>query len=129
MKPPVEVKIEVEVSAVRMSELLCCALEGGSNYWYLIELADKNDAEFMHEAPMKGGWIEFSAMGDDGEFGDFWFGGCNRFRLDWDSMIKGLKVMAAKYPEHMRNFLDENDDAETGDVFLQCCLWGEVVFG
>jgi hypothetical protein len=25
--------------------------------------------------------------------------------------------------------LNENDDADTGDVFLQLCLFGEVVYG
>jgi len=37
--------------------------------------------------------------------------------------------MAEKYPRHFHNFLEENDDAETGDVFIQCCLFGEIVYG
>ena len=131
----ISVQVEVEVHPQRLTDLLCGALEGGSNYWYMIENFDKHDVdtgeqvEYMHEAPMAGGWIEFSACGDDGDYGQFSYGGCNRFRLDWAGMKTGLKVMASKYPEHMAIFLDENDDAETSDVYLQCCLFGELVFG
>ena len=39
------------------------------------------------------------------------------------------QIMADKFPRHFANILNENDDAETGDVFLQCCLWGDIVYG
>jgi hypothetical protein len=46
------------------------------------------------------------------------------------STIKiGLQVMAVKYPRHWQDFIQENADACTADVFLQCCLFGEVIFG
>jgi hypothetical protein len=32
-------------------------------------------------------------------------------------------------PRHFADVLNENDDAGTGDVFLQCCLFGEIIFG
>jgi hypothetical protein len=28
-----------------------------------------------------------------------------------------------------RDFIDENDDAITADVFLQFCLFGDVIYG
>lgn len=31
--------------------------------------------------------------------------------------------------EHLRNMIDENDDAETADVILQTVFYGEIVFG
>jgi hypothetical protein len=37
--------------------------------------------------------------------------------------------MADKYPRHIADILSENDDATTGDVFLQLCLFGDVVYG
>ena len=37
--------------------------------------------------------------------------------------------MGEHYPWQMENLLQENDDAETSDVFLQCCLFGKVIFG
>jgi len=37
--------------------------------------------------------------------------------------------MASEAPRHFADFIAENDDAETADVFLQCCLFGRIVFG
>jgi len=51
------------------------------------------------------------------------------YRLDLEAIRKGLRVMADKFPKHFGDVLDENDDAETGDVFLQCCLFGDVIYG
>jgi len=50
-------------------------------------------------------------------------------RLDLDAIKKGLQIIAEKYPRHMGDFLNENDDADTGDVFLQCCLFGDAIYG
>jgi pimeloyl-ACP methyl ester carboxylesterase len=40
-----------------------------------------------------------------------------------------LHLMPQVAPEHWADFLTENEDAETGDVFVQLCLLGEVVYG
>lgn len=49
--------------------------------------------------------------------------------LNLAKIKRGLTVMAKKYPKHFADFLTENDDADTADVFLQCALLGEVVYG
>jgi hypothetical protein len=51
--------------------------------------------------------------------------------FDLTSIERGLKLFATdeKVKHHWANFLSENDDAETGDVFLQLCVFGEVIFG
>jgi hypothetical protein len=41
---------------------------------------------------------------------------------------RGLKVMAEKYPKHFRDIIEENDDANTADIFLQCVIFGEEVY-
>lgn len=51
------------------------------------------------------------------------------YPLDGASVMSGLRVMALKYPRHFANFLSDNYDAITGDVFVQCCLFGEILFG
>jgi hypothetical protein len=55
--------------------------------------------------------------------------GQKSWTLNLRSIKKGLEVFASKYPRHFADFVSENDDASTGDVFLQCCLFGELVFG
>jgi hypothetical protein len=49
--------------------------------------------------------------------------------LDLGTIRSGLQVMAYSYPRHWHDFINDNEDAATGDVFLQCCLYGEVIFG
>lgn len=46
--------------------------------------------------------------------------------LNLQTIKKGLTVMAKKEPHHFADFLQEQGDMNTGDVFLQCCLFGEV---
>jgi len=155
-------KVEMEMPDERIQDLLCNALEGGSNYWYWIEKlhypnkcpkcgrilispicygrdnigADnpshdgvkaipqtKEDLgiEFAHlELPFKGGYIEFSDLEDEE---------AEHKNLTIEAIQRGVKIMAEKYPRHFGDWIAENDDATTGDVFLQCCLFGEVVYG
>lgn len=42
---------------------------------------------------------------------------------------KGFDVMASKYPSHMGDFLSENHDAETADVWWQCVVLGDIIYG
>ncbi len=42
---------------------------------------------------------------------------------------KGFEVMAEKYPWHFNNFMNDNEDAETADVWFQCIVFGEIVYG
>jgi len=46
-----------------------------------------------------------------------------------DMVEKGLKIMAKKYPQHFIDFaIREDYDDTTGDVFLQCALFNEVIY-
>jgi len=46
-----------------------------------------------------------------------------------DALIaKGLQILADDYPSLMTELVEENDDANTGDVLLQCCLFGGEVY-
>jgi hypothetical protein len=51
------------------------------------------------------------------------------FRVDLASIARGLSIMAANYPRHFADFLNDNADRITASVFLQCCLFGEVIHG
>jgi hypothetical protein len=50
------------------------------------------------------------------------------FRLDLESISSGLNAMAVECPRHFVDFLNEKADAITGDAFLQCCLFGELIY-
>ena len=117
---------EIKVADQRIQDLLCCALEGGSNYWIAgcrkgyPAGKTREDYKFPHlELPLTEGG---SLIIDPGE-------GEEPKTLDRAACLRGLQVMADKYPKDFADFLAENDDADTGDVFLQCALFGEVIFG
>lgn len=122
----------LNVTKERVQDLICNALEGGSNYWYSIQKFVKpskveNPTGFRHlDYPVsEDGALEITVR-DTGE-GDDMAG--KVFRLDQGACQRGLSIMAEKYPRHFSDFLSENDDADTGDVFLQCALFGDLIFG
>lgn len=50
------------------------------------------------------------------------------FRLDLTSIRRGLDDLATKYPRHFADLVNENTDAITANVLLQCCLFGELIY-
>ena len=124
--------ISVEIPWNRIQDLLCCAFEGGSNSWYKItEFGEPANFEirtdpgriFRHmDYPVNdGGYLIIVCMNEDKPQ--------TLYRLDRCTLEKGLHRFAKKYPKHFGDFVQENDDAITGDVFLQTCLFGEIVYG
>ncbi len=112
----------------RLQDLLCCALEGGSNYWYQIkkfsyphgQTKESMPMEFRHlELPFKGGSL-LIGVSESSEYDRL---------LDRAAIDRSIQLLAKKYPKHYADFVAENEDAITGDVFLQLALFGEVVFG
>lgn len=133
---PATLAVTIAFPLARISDLLSCAFEGGSNYWYSIEkfVGVSNDLTFRSDEkavyrhldyPLNEGHAlmvsDAKAVDSDAD---------KRVeQLDLAACRRGLEVMAAKYPQHYSNFLADNEDAETGDVFLQCALFGEIVYG
>jgi hypothetical protein len=123
MSDGIKISVEHSINWQRIEDLFVCAFEGGSNYWYTIVKHNKKEinAQFLSTLPAKeGGWVE--VMDNEGELK-------KAVRVDRSVAEKGLKIMAEKYPKHFTDFINENDDADTGDVFLQCCVFGNVIFG
>jgi hypothetical protein len=52
-----------------------------------------------------------------------------KYRITLADVEKGLKLMQEKYPRHYANLVEEEDDAITGDVWLQLTVFGELVYG
>jgi len=148
IKGEAKIKIEPVIPLQRLQDLLITALEGGSNYWYC-----NADYEFPAEH------VEAVNEAAGGVFRGYWapfFDGCLTLQVKhedelprWDGkefqkveagngmewvikkadLIRGLETMGKDYPRHMSDFLRENEDAITGDVFLQCVCFGETIYG
>ena len=126
-------KATIEVPVQKVQDNLCSAFEGGSNYWYTItefvkptSMPHRSDEEgkvvYKHlDYPVNpGGALMIGDAEDPAR---------KPVRLDVAAIQKGLDVMAEKFPRHFSNMMDENGDAITGDVLLQCCVFGDVIYG
>lgn len=118
-----------QVQLRRIKDLLCSAFEGGSNYWIkIVDTPAKSkrhkQVEYWHECGVHD-WLVVHTEGDEGKKDN-----CGKgYRLDFDACNRGMAVFAAKFPEHFGDFMAENDDATTADVYLQCCLFGDTIYG
>ena len=113
----------------RVSDLLVAAFEGGCNYWMNTADAVKppmityqyvpGHTHPRYEYPLnEGGAVDCIVDGDS-----------ETHRLDLPAIKKGLHLMAEKYPEQFADFINMNEDADTADIFVQCCLFGDVIYG
>jgi hypothetical protein len=131
----VEYKAQDEVCEQMVADLICTAFEGGIGHWAVISGYNKPEKVFEWnlgqsigggvykyvQYPMsEGGAVLLKDVEGDEDY---------EWTLDLPAIKQGLVVMAAKYPRHYRNFRMDQSDAETGDVFIQCCCFGELVYG
>lgn len=124
-----------ELTWQNVSDLLCSAFEGGSNYWYMIEefhippelRGVPKERVFRHlDYPTRaGGSIVVSNARLVDEEGDT----LDKRVTDRPRLVEALQLMAEKHPRHFSDFIREGGDADTGDVFLQLAVLGEVRYG
>ena len=107
------IKTTVPITDERINDLFDTAHEGGINYWCgpstccTIEELRSGAAATYHDI-------------EDRD---------NRFELTFEMVEAGLQLMSEKYHNQFMNIVDENFDAETADIFIQYCLFKEVVYG
>jgi hypothetical protein len=123
-----KVNVETAVTANMIECIVVGALEGGSNYWYMLgegippsdgnPIADRILNALFNDSDYK---LEILDLEDEeGEPLGY---------LTLDVLLNAFQIVSKNYPEHFYNLLTGNDDAETADVFFQCAVMGEVVFG
>lgn len=123
------VQLDIPISCQRIADLFCTGLEGGYSPWlgrfeYL--RTPEDSVRYTDAAFWEGDFcIRFHFDGGDDDEGSF----ASSKDVDAKELAQGLYRFATQARSHFNDFLNENDDAETGDVFLQCLLLGEIVFG
>lgn len=131
-----KVTAQVDVPMSRITDMLVGAIEGGSGYWCQQFLPLPASGDIVADIRANGGSIWYSEE-------QFWTrGGGAHVEFDkptdedpgfrdigMDQLKMGLATMAQIAPRHFADLVNENDDAETSDVFLQCVLFGEIIFG
>ena len=125
---------QLEVTNETIRDLMSCAFEGGSNYWYTamergnpstepVSKELQKEWSWPYLLPTTGGSVTFS---DAYELED---GKVVTYTLDGESIKRGLNVMSEKFPNRFSDIINEDMDANTGDVFLQCCVFSDVIYG
>lgn len=129
------ITISVTITKDHIQNLLCTAFDG-SAYWASIveyDYGEHSESDFCEEGKFNSKEnyrhpFELLPLQDscavlisDAESGEI-------YRLDQDAVSIGVRLMADKYPEHLWDLLNENDDANTGDCFLQCALLGDELY-
>lgn len=129
-----EITIKKEILLQRVADLLCSAFEsGGIAYWGSIaryhepvKLAFRTDDKQIYrhlDYPLNEGGAVILKNHEEPER--------KPKPLTLDTIKTGLELMAnsEKYAHHWRDFITENDDMTTADVFVQFCVFGEVIYG
>lgn len=117
----------------RISDMICGAFEGGSNYWAYISDNMINRIYKKTQDMQKEPFVDRLLMAvqrglpvriRDAEDPQTILG-----TLTAVSWQKGETLMLQNQPKHFADIIAENDDATTADVFLQFALMGELVYG
>lgn len=128
------VTVPVEITARQIADEFVTAFEGGSNYWLQSAKLVTSD---NRSTPRISPWYDDEAiytgqfaialgfddpMKDEGN-------GEGRKTITESDVAEGLRRMADKYPHQFGLLKDDAGDACTADVFLQCVVLGDIVYG
>lgn len=127
-----EIVVKKLITDEDRQNLLCSALEGGSNYWYFIHdealriidsiVPPDHNTPFVDRvffAIKYGAVIPIHECDDMQKIGE----------ISLEKIYKAEALMLEKYPFHFCNIINDNDDAETADVWFQVAVMGELVYG
>jgi hypothetical protein len=126
----VKIEIKLQVDADHLANVLCSGFESGIRYWGMLCDATQHELPVelpveprmlrYHQALISLGFIKVKVQ-DTGRL----------YHLTSDKVLRGIQVIANRYPRHLGAVLGDSSkqDAETGDVLIQCALFGEVRYG
>jgi len=106
------IELTIKVKPERITNLIENAINGGISYW-CSECTSNEDFKKLGREP-----DTFTEHADD-----------IVHTLTHQKAVDGLSLMQEKYPHQFAAFMTEKDDADTADIFIQLCLFGEVVYG
>ena len=115
------IKATHKLKRADLVSLLCSAFESnGAGYWCEVTGSNKKGKTAIALVPLlKGGELYLKDIESDRG---------TRYVLDYKTMIRGLEVMASREPRTFADILTDDGDMTTGDVFVQCALFGKVKY-
>jgi hypothetical protein len=127
-----KLKLELELSYETFENIIVTALEGGSNYWYMLgdikgcplksEMPDKAPSQRIAYGLWHNKGSEVAIW--DAEEEDELLG-----TLTYDSMRERMQLACEDYMKEINMMISEDYDAWTADTLFQVLVMGEVTFG
>lgn len=121
MTNPEETKTNINTM---MSDILCSAFEGGSDYWIQkarIKNGGDGLARYAHEIPASGGVLAIRIYEPAADMAEV-------YDLTRDMMVNGMTLAAAMHGRTVEEMYEDHD-ADVADAVLQMALFGKVIFG
>ncbi len=133
-----EINVKINVTSEIVNNVLVCALEGGSNYWYMLgdfsrkhfvkgeTLVDNLTRSFDADPNYKVQVLDLESVEyDDDDEGTAETLGY----LTNESMAYAFSTMAVEFPEQFARIMTTDCDGDDADVWFQIAVMGEVTFG
>lgn len=127
-----KIQIEYTITEDMVENVIVSALEGGSNYWYFVDVEDfeqdlptKNGkalTERISEAVYKNPSFKMPVYDVEDEEDVLGY-------LSQKNLRRGLELCAKDYPEVFKRLTDDEIDAEDADIIFQLTVMGEITFG
>lgn len=125
-------KLNIEITEEHLSNWFCGALEGGSNYWYLLN--DINRKNFIKGEPLTENLAK-SFMANPNYKLNVYDIESDEDELDllgavtWDNIKFALVEMHKNYHDLYEDLVHGDADADSCDVWFQLATMKDVVFG
>lgn len=124
-----KINLAFTITQEMIEDILVGALEGGSNYWYLLKdgcpeptgapLAIRISDEIIRNPNYTLPFYDCEDEDNDEPIG----------HLNQERILKAFEHIFKNHPWHFNNMISGDWDAETADVFLQCAVLGEITYG
>ncbi len=126
-----KLKLKLELTYETFENIIVTALEGGSNYWYV--LGDMEGIPMREEMPNKAPSqrIAYGLWHNKDSEVSIWDVEDNELlgTLTYDSVREGMQIACDNYLEEINMMIGEDYDAWTADTLFQVLVMGEVTFG
>lgn len=117
----VTVTTTYDITQQQVADLVVTALEGGSNYWLgKIDPPFKTHTDYSEADKYGEDMITRTISADEDD---------DTYEFHPEAIRRGLQAMADQYPTDFNDLRGDNADAYTADVFMQCALLGDVIYG
>jgi hypothetical protein len=121
----------INIDARKITDQIVTALEGGSGYWMASFKPAGGDIKtnvspWYDDEKIWAGNFDIEVKVHDE---DIVPGQGDAFHFTPESVNKGLQWLLNNHAWRIEQIVKESGDAETADVFLQACLFEDIVYG